>query len=75
MLVLKEENIENSTVYQSFKLLKKMRNMKGQDIPIYEISKLCNGCGIIKHEQIIHVLCFLYSLDLIYFKEPNICLK
>ena len=75
MLVLKEENIENSTIFQTFKLLKKLKKMKGKDIPIYEISKLCRDCGIVKHEQIINVLCFMYSLDLIYFKEPNICLK
>ena len=55
MLVLKEENIENSTVFQTFKLLKKLKKMKGKDIPIYEISKLCRDCGIVKHEQIINV--------------------
>ena len=75
MLVLKEENIENSIIYLSFKLLKKIKKYKQKEFPIYEFYKICNDCDITKHEQIMSVLCFIYSLDLLYFKEPNICLK
>lgn len=75
MLVLKEENVEKSIVYLSFKVLKKLKRCEKKEMPIYEFYKLCSECGITKHDKIISILCFIFALDLIYFKEPCICLK
>ena len=75
MLVLKEENIESSTIFLSYKILKLLKKEKNSEISIYNFYEKCSKCGIDNYSQTISVLCFLYSIDVIDFKEPYICLK
>jgi len=70
-LISKNKSIKSSTIYHSYLLLKLFK--KNKNIPIYSLYLECNKMGIKSYQELIQMLCFLHSLNLIDIKEPYIC--
>lgn len=71
-LFSKDELISNSTMYISFLILKCLKN---SEVTIFEIVNNLKKKRIINSKEIIMSLSILYSMNLIEFKEPYICVK
>lgn len=71
-LFSKDELISNSTMYISFLILKSIKKDKAT---IFEIVSYLRKKRIINSKEIIISLSILYSIDLIDFKEPYVCVK
>jgi hypothetical protein len=71
-LFSKDENISNSTIYIAFLILK---ILKKKDATIFDIVDYLKKKNIINSKEIIISLSILFSMDLIEFKEPYICVK
>ncbi len=71
-LFSKDELISNSTMYISFLILK---CLKKSESTIFDIVNYLKKGRIINSKEIIISLSILYSMDLIEFKEPYICVK
>jgi len=74
-LVLGEGNIKSSTIYIGFLILKELKKSKNQKLSIYKISEVLSKNGIKNSRQLIFGLTFLYSLGIIKFEEPYICIE
>ena len=71
-LLLTDEKIENSYVYIGYRILSYMKSKELEKVSIYEISKYVQKNSKINSKQFIFALSFLYSLNLIDFRQPYI---
>ena len=72
MLVSKDENIKTSAVYVGSLILEQLKKSKKDRITIFEIAEDLQEKNIISYRQIVFALMFLYSCEIIDFKEPYI---
>lgn len=71
-LFSKDELISNSSLYISFLILK---SLKKSNLTIFDIVAYLKKKRIMNSKEIIVSLSILYSMNLIEFKEPYICVK
>lgn len=71
-LFSKDELISNSSLYISFLILK---CLKKSNLTIFDIVAYLKKKRIMNSKEIIVSLSILYSMNLIEFKEPYICVK
>ncbi len=74
-LVAEDQNIKTSSVYIGFLILSEIKKNKSKRVTIYKISEILNKNGIKNSRQLILGLSFLYSLGIIEFEEPYLCVK
>lgn len=72
MLVSKDENIKTSAVYVGSLVLQQLKETNKDKITIFEIAENLQKKNIISYRQIVFALMFLYSCEIIDFKEPYI---
>lgn len=72
MLVSKDENIKTSAVYVGSLVLQQLNETKKNKITIFEIAENLHKKNIISYRHIVFALMFLYSCEIIDFKEPYI---
>ena len=71
-LFSKDENVSNSTIYIAFLILK---SLKKRESTIFDVVDDLKKKNIINSKEIIVSLSILFSMDLVEFKEPYICVK
>lgn len=71
-LFSKDENIKNSTLYIAYLILK---NLKKEKTTIFDIFDSLRRKNINNSREVLISLSLLYSMGIIDFKEPYICVK
>ncbi|MGB0838517.1 MAG: ABC-three component system middle component 6 [Chitinophagales bacterium] len=70
MLISKDENIKTSSVYVASLILKQFQSKKALKLSIFEISENLKKYKIVHYRHILFGLTFLYSTNIIDFREP-----
>lgn len=71
-LFSKDENIKNSTIYIAYLILKSIKKEKSTIFDVFDSLRKKN---INNSKEVILSLSILYSMEIIEFKEPYICVK
>lgn len=70
MLISKDENIKTTPVYVASLILKQYQLNKVDKMSIFDISKALKKHEIVQYRHILFALTFLFSTNIIDFKEP-----
>lgn len=72
MLISKNENVKESSVYIGSLVLKLFKQKKQDKLSVFEVFEYLKKFNITHYRQVIFGLSFLYSTGIIEFKEPYI---
>lgn len=73
-LIPNYSNIKSSSLYTGYLILDEMKKREVTMLSIYDISAILKKNNILSSRQLIFGLTLLYSLEVITFKEPYVCL-
>ncbi len=74
-LFSKDDDLRKSAPVLGFEILKLLQESEDSQVSIFEVAKTMAKSGGINARSIYYAMLFLYSLDIIDFREPYLVAK